>query len=100
MVRHIILWKLKSSFSPEEKQKKALEIKTGLEGLKGKIPGLTEIEVIITPLESSNADVMLLSSFTDEESLKGYQAHPEHLAVANHIVRPATESRSCMDYLE
>ncbi len=100
MVKHMIIWKLKSSFSPEEKREKAWNIKVGLEGLQGKIPGLVDIRVVIDPLPSSNADVMLLSSFEDEESLKGYQVHPAHVAVADGIVRPATESRSCMDYIE
>lgn len=100
MVKHMIIWKLKSNFSAEEKQEKAREIQVGLEGLRGKIPGLIDIRVEIDPLPSSNADVMLLSSFADEESLKGYQVHPDHVKVANEIVRPATESRSCMDYVE
>ena len=47
MVKHIILWKLRSELSAEEKQAKALAIKQGLEGLQGKVPGLVDIHVQI-----------------------------------------------------
>lgn len=98
MVKHIILWKLKEELSAEEKETVKREIKEGLEGLKGKIPGLLDIRVRIGGLESSNADVMLDSSFENEAALKGYAVHPEHLAVANGKVRPFTAVRMCLDY--
>ena len=88
MVKHLILWKLKDELTTEEKQKIKEEIKTGLEGLQGKIPGLAEIKVQIEGLESSNADLMLDSTFTDEEALKGYSVHPAHVEVADTKVRP------------
>ena len=74
------------------------EIKAGLEGLAGQIPGLLEIHVNINGLESSNADLMLDSTFTDEAALKGYSVHPAHVAVANGKVRPHTAIRSCLDF--
>ena len=98
MVKHIILWQLKDEFSAEEKQKIKEEIKTGLEGLQGKIPGLLDIKVQIDGLASSNADLMLDSSFEDEASLKGYAVHPEHVAVADGKVRPFTKTRVCLDF--
>lgn len=98
MVKHVILWKLKEELSAEEKAQVKAGIKTGLEGLKGKIPGLLEIKVQTEGLASSNVDVMLDSSFTDEAALKGYAVHPEHVAVADGKVRPFTASRSCLDY--
>ena len=99
MVKHIILWTLKDSLSPEEKAAVKKGIKEGLEGLAGKIPGLTEIRVHTEGLPSSNADLMLDSTFTDEASLKGYAVHPEHVAVADGKVRPYTASRVCLDYV-
>ncbi|MBR1817090.1 MAG: Dabb family protein [Lachnospiraceae bacterium] len=98
MVKHIILWQLKDELSEEEKISVKKEIKDGLEGLKGKISGLIDIKVNIDGLESSNADLMLDSSFEDENSLKGYAVHPEHVAVADGKVRPFTKARVCMDY--
>ena len=98
MVKHIILWTLKDEFSAEEKENIKAEIKESLEGLMGKIPGLLEIKVITKGLASSNADLMLDSSFVDEAALKGYAVHPEHVAVADGKVRPFTATRSCLDF--
>ena len=100
MVKHIILWQLKDELSTEEKKEVKRGIKEGLEGLKGKIPGLLEIKVITEGLVSSNAEVMLDSSFEDEEALKVYATHPEHVAVADGKVRPYTKTRLCLDYEE
>ncbi|MBQ7766654.1 MAG: Dabb family protein [Lachnospiraceae bacterium] len=98
MVKHVILWQLKDELSVEEKNEVKKGIKEGLENLAGKIPGLIEIKVQIDGLASSNVDVMLDSSFTDEEALKGYAVHPDHVAVADGKVRPFTKTRACMDY--
>lgn len=98
MVKHIILWQLKDELCDAEKTAVKAAIKEGLENLKGKIPGLIDISVQISPLPSSNADVMLDSSFADETSLKGYAIHPEHVKVADRKVRPYTKTRTCMDF--
>ncbi len=98
MVKHVILWQLKDELSAEEKETVKAGIKAGLEGLQGKIPGLVEIKVQVACLASSNVDVMLDSTFEDEESLKGYAVHPTHVEVADTKVRPYTKSRACMDY--
>ncbi len=98
MVKHIILWQLQENLSAEEKLNVLQGIKEGLESLKGKITGLLDIHVQITPLSSSNADVLLDSSFEDEAALQEYAIHPEHVKVANEKVRPFTKVRMCMDY--
>lgn len=98
MVKHVILWQLKDDFSAEEKESIKAGIKSGLEGLAGRIPGLLEIQVQTGGLASSNADVMLDSSFESEEALKNYAVHPEHVKVADEKVRPFTKNRSCLDY--
>lgn len=98
MVKHIILWQLKDELSKEEKDTVKKEIKEGLEGLKGKVPGLMDVNVIIEGLASSNADVMLDSTLESEEALKGYAVHPAHVAVADSKVRPYTKTRICLDF--
>ena len=62
------------------------------------VPGIVEIKVYTEGLASSNTDLMLDSTFTDEGALKGYAVHPEHVAVANGKVRPFTKLRSCFDF--
>lgn len=98
MIKHVILWKLKEEYSAEEKTAIKAGIKEGLEGLKGKIPGLLEIQVHTNGLASSNADLMLDSSFENEAALKAYAVHPAHVAVADGKVRPYTAVRSCLDF--
>lgn len=98
MVKHVILWQLKDEFSLEEKETIKAGIQAGLEGLQGVIPGLLEIKVRTEMLPSSNVDVMLDSTFENEEALKAYAVHPSHVEVADTKVRPYTKSRACMDY--
>lgn len=98
MVKHIILWKLKEEISEDEKKKILADMKENLEALVGKVPGLTRMNIVINPLASANADVMLDSDFESEEALKGYQTHEAHVHVANTYVRPFTNVRLCMDY--
>ena len=99
MVKHVILWTLRDRYSGAEIEEIKKGIKEGLEGLKGKIPGLIDIRVNTEPLASSNCDLMLDSSFESEEALNGYSTHPAHVEVANEKVRPFTASRTCMDYV-
>ncbi len=41
---------------------------------------------------------MLDSELENEDALKAYQVHPEHVKAADTYVRPYTETRMCMDY--
>ena len=94
MVKHVILWQLKDELTTEEKT----IIKKEMEALVGKIPGLVEMKIQTEYLASSNAEVMLDSTFEDEAALKVYATHPKHVAVADGKVRPYTKARFCMDY--
>ncbi len=98
MVKHVILWQLKDELSDTEKAAVKAGIKEGLEGLAGQIPGLVDIRVNIDALPSSNADLMLDTTFETAEALNGYSTHPAHVAVANSKVRPYYKTRVCLDY--
>lgn len=100
MVKHIILWTLRQDLTPDQKTEIKAGIKAGLEGLAGKIPGLVSIRVNTKGLPSSNADLMLDSSFESFEALKAYSVHPAHVEVADTKVRPFTAIRSCLDFEE
>jgi len=95
MVKHIILWKLKEEHNTMSVKRM---MKCELEGLKGKISGLILMEVQISGLASSSADVMLYSVFEDEKALKDYAIHPAHVFVADTYVRPFAQTRLCLDY--
>lgn len=99
MVKHIILWTLNPELSDAEKATVKADIKAGLEGLVGAVPGLIDVKVHISGrLASSNVDIMLDSTLESAEALQGYAQHPAHLAVANGKVRPYTVQRACLDF--
>ncbi|MDO4506366.1 MAG: Dabb family protein [Spirochaetales bacterium] len=97
MIKHMIIWTLKE-MSAEEKTKVKEGIKSGLEGLKGVVPQIKDIKVIIDNLPTSTGDLMLDSTFESAEDLAGYSKHPAHVAVANEKVRPYTANRACLDF--
>ena len=96
MVKHVIIWTLKEEHNTEEIKS---TMKKELENLVGKVPGLLEMKIEINPLGSSNGDVMLYSVLENEDSLKGYATHPEHVRVADTFVRPYTKTRACFDFI-
>lgn len=97
VVKHLVQWKLKGSLSPQEKATACAEIKRRLEALNGRIPGLLSLSVTYPLLGASTGDLLLDSTFTNEEALSGYQAHPLHLEAAAYV-RAQVEGRSCADY--
>lgn len=98
MVKHVILWNLKDEITGDERIKIKNGVKSGLESLVGKVPGLLEVKVNIEPLQSSNADIILDSTCENEEALKVYASHQEHVKVANEKIRPFMKQRVCIDY--
>lgn len=95
MVKHMIIWKYKDGVDPAETGKK---IKAALEGLVGKIDGLLEMKIITSKLPSSSGDLMMDSTFENEDALKAYQIHPLHQEIANGLVRPNVDVRLSLDY--
>lgn len=98
MIRHIVMWTFREQYYGAQIDEIRKNIKEGLERLRGKIPGLIELKVITDPLQTSNVDLMLDSTFESEEALRGYALHPDHVEVAKNYVDPFRASRICMDY--
>lgn len=96
-LKHIVIWKLKTTMTSSEKEIAAAEIKTRLEALNGQIPGLISLTVKSKLLSGSTGDVYLESLFTDASALNAYQINPKHLDAAGYV-RSVTESRSCADF--
>jgi Stress responsive A/B Barrel Domain len=84
-IKHIVMWQLRGE-TPAERAAARTKVKTLFEGLKGRIDGLTHIEV---GADVSNVDyacdVVLVSEFTDRAALKAYATHPEHLRVRQEL---------------
>lgn len=98
MVKHIVFW----TFGPEADERSvrdtALEMRSRLEALNGRIPGLLSLEVGLDFSRGArSADVALHSEFSDRQALETYQTHPEHMAVAGYIGALGLE-RHVVDY--
>ena len=81
MINHVVLFKLKD-YSETERPVLITEMKSLLEGLKGKIDELKYIEVGVNyELNSKSYDLALLTHFNSVEDLDKYRIHPEHKKV-------------------
>lgn len=97
-VRHIVMWRLRGD-TPEERNAARTKVKTAFEGLKGRIDGLTHIEVGVDISRVDYAcDVVLVSEFRNAEDLASYATHPEHLRVRAELGDLRIERRQ-VDYV-
>ncbi len=97
MIKHIVLFKLKTFPSADEKMAKMVEIKEKLEALQSKIDCLKKMHVGICCNAKEGFDLCLDSEVATMADLKTYAEHPEHVAVLK-VVREVLEKRSCVDY--
>lgn len=95
MIRHIVLFKIKEGVPPTEADHLARQ----LAALKEKTGGLMlEAHVAKDIVHAANShDIVLNSLFTNLESLKSYQAHPEHVKVLD-IIKKTCASTVKIDY--
>lgn len=84
-IRHIVMWRLRGDTVAERAAARS-KVKTLFEGLKGRIDGLTHIEIGVDISEVDYAcDVVLFSEFRDAAALQAYATHPEHLRVREEL---------------
>lgn len=79
MLTHISLVKFKSEMTESDKRISAVKLKEGLEKLSGKIDGLAENLL----LDSSTADMLIISKFTGKPALERYNNSPLLFNVQN-----------------
>ena len=98
MIKHIVMWKLKDFSEGAGRLENMQKMKSMLEALNGRIPGLLNLEVGFN-INTSNTDfdLVLYSEFKDERALETYQNHPEHLIVKE-FVGKVREKRAVVDY--
>lgn len=97
MIKHIVLFQLKTFNNEADRDNKLSEIKNALLDLKGKVDVLKSIEVGINSNPAEQFDIALTTTFNSMADLDIYAKHPDHLA-AGKIVREVLESRACVDY--
>ena len=68
------------------------------ESMRGKIPGLINIQVGINTAQMADAsDVVMIVDFEDEQALAVYETHPVHEQVKP-IVGPLRDERRVVEY--
>ncbi|MBQ4529549.1 MAG: Dabb family protein [Lachnospiraceae bacterium] len=97
MIRHIVMWNIKDEFSEAQKAEACKKMEEGFLPLKASVPNVIDLQVKTNTIESSNRDFMLIVDFPDEEALKAYQVHPEHVKAAGYV-KSVTVDRVCFDY--
>ena len=78
MIKHIVMWRVRGE-SAQEKHANIELVRLGFEALRGKIPGMTHLEVGVDVRAIDYAcDVVLYTEFERTEDLKAYATHPLH----------------------
>jgi Stress responsive A/B Barrel Domain len=95
MIKHVVVWKLKD---PARRNGHSAAVKSALEDLRGRIPGLLAIEVgADIGYDSDAADLCLYAEFADRAALDHYQNHPLHV-VAKAVVGAHVTDRRAVDW--
>lgn len=91
MVKHIVLYRLKDGIDKDEA---VAIVRSVLEPLVGKIPGLTHMEI---RRAYNGMDYALYSEFESRRALEEYALHPLHLEAKTHF-RHFIDTRVAADY--
>jgi Stress responsive A/B Barrel Domain len=84
-IRHIVMWNVAGE-TPEERATAIEAVRNAFEALRGRIPGLTRLEIGIDHSRIDYAcDMVLLTDFDSEASLRAYATHPLHLAARDRL---------------
>lgn len=94
MIRHIVMWRLKDRAEGRSKAENLAEMRSRLEALPGKVPGVRALNVSTEILVADPpADIVLYCEFDSRRDLDAYAAHPDHVAVVEFIRKVVAERR-------
>ena len=98
MLKHVVMWRLKESAEGRTKAHNSIHAKEMLDLLPYKIKEIKNLEVGINVLNTPPSyDLVLIMDFANMLDLQAYQAHPEHVKVADYILK-IRETRAVVDY--
>ena len=97
MLRRVVMWRLRAQ-DPDQKALDAGTIKRALESMRGKIPGLLDLQVGINSSGGADAsDVVMIADYQDRNAVEIYDKHPVHEQVKP-IVGPLREERRVAEF--
>jgi hypothetical protein len=98
MLKHIVMWRLKESAEGRTKEQNAIHAKELLDLLPFRIKEIKKLEVGINVLNTPTSyDMVLIVEFANILDLQTYQAHQEHIKVAEYILK-IRDTRAAVDY--
>lgn len=98
MLKHIVMWKFKDAPEGAGKEENLRKAKSLLDSLSPIIPEIKDFEIGIDILHSdSSYDLVLSSTFENQNALSIYQKHPEHVKVVE-FLRKAQSAKVVVDY--
>lgn len=85
MIKHIVMWNVRGD-TPAQRARGIEQLQRAFEGLRGRIPGLLQLEVGVDSSRVDYAcDVVLYTEFESQAALDAYGSHPEHLRVKQEL---------------
>lgn len=100
MLKHVVYWTLKDEAEGHSAAENAVKFVEIIRNLEGRIPALLSIEASCTFAETTTepCHVILISTHADEQSLKAYAEHPDHMACVP-FIKSVTASRKALDFI-
>ncbi|WP_175776364.1 Dabb family protein [Burkholderia anthina] len=98
MIRHVVMWNVAGTTEPERALART-SVKAAFESLRGRIPGMTHLEVGTDVSAADYAcDLILVAEFDSRKALDAYATHPEHERVRDTLAGLRI-ARHQVDYL-
>lgn len=85
MIKHVVMWRVAGD-TTATKAANVRRLRESFHSLRGRIPGLTHLEIGVDGSGVDYAcDVVLYSEFDSQAALDAYATHPEHLRVRREL---------------
>jgi hypothetical protein len=98
MIKHIVLWKFKDEAEGQTKDQNMDQLAESLLALRAVIPELESMEIgADIGVGRDTFDMVLVTTFADEQALARYQEHPAHKAVSEFCGKVRSD-RASIDY--
>jgi hypothetical protein len=98
MLKHIVLFKLKSNYNDQEKQQAKKEIADVLKKLPEYIPEILYYEVIENQANRlGGSEIGIISGFKNFDELNTYRNHHKHIEAVE-VIKRHSESSTYLDY--
>lgn len=98
MIRHIVMWRLKSEAKQGGRIQNLDRIQGCLASMRTGVPGVLRLEIGANQAEGPDAsDLVLLADFASWEALQGYERHALHDELRA-LIGPMRTERRVLDY--